>query len=79
MVDCISVKSAEVKSKRSNALEIILKNERFLFFANTEREKDEWIGQIGKAIVNHSSMYVKDDDDDTGENDDEDDVDVPRT
>ncbi len=71
LVDCISVKSAEVKSKKSNALEIILKNERFLLFANTEREKDEWIGQVGKAIVNHSSMYVKDDDDD-GDNDEED-------
>ncbi len=67
LVDCISVKSAEVKSKKKNALEIILKNERFLFFAVTEREKDEWIGQIGKAIVNHSSMYVKDDGDDDEE------------
>lgn len=66
LVDCISVKSAEAKSGKKNALEVILKNESFMLFAGTEREKDEWIGQVGKAIVNHSSMYVKDDDDDEG-------------
>ncbi len=71
LVDCISVKSAEVKSKKRNALEIILKNERFLLFAGTEREKDDWIGQVGKAIVNHSSMYVKDDDDNDNEEEEE--------
>ncbi len=28
--------------------------------ATTEQEKDEWIGQVGKAIVKNSGMYVED-------------------
>ncbi len=32
--------------------------------AKTERERDDWIGQIGLAIVKHSSMYVNDEADD---------------
>ena len=42
-------------------------------FADTEKEKDDWIGAIGRSIVKHSSMYVKDDDysDEESEDDDE--------
>lgn len=40
-----------------------------MFFANTDREKDDWIGQIGKAIITHSSMYVEEEDNE-GKNDD---------
>lgn len=59
-----------MKIKKKNALLITLTTEEFYLFADSELEKDEWIGQIGKAIVRHSSMYVgnvhedKDDDDD---------------
>ena len=61
--------SADSKSRKKNALEIILKKEEFSMYAATEREKDEWVGQIGKAIVKHSGMYVDEDDGDDEEDD----------
>jgi hypothetical protein len=54
--------SAEIKARKRNALEIRLKNEVFFVFSQTEQEKDDWISHIGKAVVKHSSMHVKEDD-----------------
>ena len=33
----------------------------FLMFADSEKEKDDWIGAIGRAIVRCSSTYTNDD------------------
>jgi hypothetical protein len=52
--------SAEALTKKRNSLEIILKKERFLLIASTEADKDEWIGQIGRALVKNSGMFVDD-------------------
>ena len=30
-------------------------------YAETEKQKDEWIGAIGRAIVKFSNAYTKDD------------------
>lgn len=54
--------SAESKAKKKNAMEIALKANTFFLIAKNDREKDDWIGQIGKAIVKYSSMYVSDED-----------------
>mmetsp|Transcript_16320 Transcript_16320/g.24590 ORF Transcript_16320/g.24590 Transcript_16320/m.24590 type:complete len:139 (-) Transcript_16320:149-565(-) len=62
LVDCISVKSAEAKTRKRNALEISTSNEVIYMYADSEREKDGWIGAIGKAIVKHSSMLINDED-----------------
>lgn len=43
-----------------------MKDDRFLLAAKNDREKDDWIGQIGKAIVKYSSMYINDDEDEDG-------------
>ena len=43
----------------------------FLMFADSEMEKDDWIGAIGRAIVRCSSTYTNDDGDD-GEGSDSD-------
>jgi hypothetical protein len=43
-------------------MEIALKSSTFYLIAKNDREKDDWIGQIGKAFVKYSSMYVCDDD-----------------
>lgn len=40
-----------------------MKESKFYLVAKNEREKDDWIGQIGKAIVKYSSMYINDEDD----------------
>lgn len=68
--NCQSVKSAEAKSGKKNALEVILKNDSFLMHGSTEHEKDEWIGQLGRAIVKSSGMFVEED---NGEDDNDDD------
>ena len=39
-------------------------------YASTERERDEWIGQIGRAIVKNSGMYVEEGDEEDDDNDD---------
>jgi hypothetical protein len=70
LIDCVTVKSAESKSKKKNAIEIILKDQTFQVFSGTEREKDEWIGQIGRAIVKNSGMYVPEPDDNDEDEDD---------
>eukprot|EP01038_Epipyxis_sp_PR26KG_P006509 gene6509-8947_t len=62
LVDCIHVKLAESKSKKRNAVEIMLKYETFLVYAETEIERDEWITQLGKSIVKYSSMHVSQED-----------------
>lgn len=44
-----------------------------MLYANTDKEKDEWIGRVGKAIVKHSSMYVTEERQNSTALDDEDD------
>ncbi len=41
-------------------------------YADSDGEKDEWIGAIGKAIVRYSNSYAPQD---TGDDDDSDDDD----
>lgn len=60
LVDCIAVKTAEKKTNKKNALEITLKDEYFHLCALTDRDKDEWIARIGKAIVKNSGMFISD-------------------
>lgn len=72
------IQSAEGKSKKKNAIEIRLKEETFQVYSSTERERDEWIGQIGRAIVKSSGMYVEEGDDDDDEEDEEKDNDRKR-
>lgn len=40
-------------------------------YASTERERDEWIGQIGRAIVKNSGMYVEEGDADDEEDEED--------
>ena len=54
---------------KTYAFQVALSEETFFMFAETEKDKDEWIGAIGKAIVKTSMAYNQDDDDD--ESDDE--------
>lgn len=60
LIECVTVKSAEHKAQKRNAFEVSLKGDHFMMYAMTDKEKDEWIGRIGKSIVKHSSMYMHD-------------------
>jgi hypothetical protein len=62
MVDlaaCTTVKSADLKSKKRHSFEISTPETCFLLYADTESEKDDWIGRVGKAIVRCSRTYYK--------------------
>eukprot|EP00640_Fibrocapsa_japonica_P009687 CAMPEP_0113948744 /NCGR_PEP_ID=MMETSP1339-20121228/71785_1 /TAXON_ID=94617 /ORGANISM="Fibrocapsa japonica" /LENGTH=80 /DNA_ID=CAMNT_0000955895 /DNA_START=99 /DNA_END=341 /DNA_ORIENTATION=- /assembly_acc=CAM_ASM_000762 len=73
MVDlrhCLTVKSAEEKTRKPHSLVIKTPDETFYCYADNEKEKDQWIGAIGKAIVRASSTFTKEDGFDSGEDSD---------
>ena len=41
--------------------EVATPESTFYMYAETEKEKDEWIGAIGRAIVRFSSAFTADD------------------
>lgn len=43
------------------SLQVSTPETTFLMFADSEKEKDDWIGAIGRAIVRCSSTYTNDD------------------
>mmetsp|Transcript_28002 Transcript_28002/g.39572 ORF Transcript_28002/g.39572 Transcript_28002/m.39572 type:complete len:95 (-) Transcript_28002:125-409(-) len=56
---CTTVKSADLKSKKRNSFEISTPETIFLLYADTEKEKDDWIGSVGKSIVRCSNTYYR--------------------
>lgn len=68
---CMTVKSAELKAGKKNAFEISTKESTYFMFADSEKEKDEWIGAVGRAIVQASATFTGDnqEDDDEGSED----------
>lgn len=58
---CMTVKSAELKAGKKNAIEVSTKDTTFYMYTDTEKEKDEWIGAIGRSIVQSSNTFTNDD------------------
>lgn len=58
---CTTVKSADLKSGKRHSFEISTADTCYLLYADTESEKDDWIGRVGKAIVRCSRTYYKPD------------------
>mmetsp|Transcript_7405 Transcript_7405/g.10063 ORF Transcript_7405/g.10063 Transcript_7405/m.10063 type:complete len:158 (-) Transcript_7405:314-787(-) len=54
---CTTVKSADLKSRKRNSFEVSTPEMTYLLYADTEKEKDDWIGNVGRAIVRCSSTY----------------------
>jgi hypothetical protein len=70
--DCLTVKSAEEKTGKGHSFEVATPDQVYFLFADSDTEKDEWIGAIGKAIVRYSNSYTPDDGaDDSDEEDDD--------
>lgn len=59
LAHCTTVKSADLKSKKRHSFEISTPETCYLLYADTEAEKDDWIGRVGKAIVRCSRTYYK--------------------
>jgi hypothetical protein len=57
LAHCTTVKSADLKSQKRHSFEISTPEITYLLYADTEQEKDDWIGRVGKAIVRCSSTY----------------------
>ena len=55
--ECHSLASAH----RRFCFEVATPESTFYMYAETEKEKDEWIGAIGRAIVRFSSAFTADD------------------
>ena len=59
--ECLTVKSAEEKTSKKHSVEVATPDATYYMFADTEKEKDEWIGAIGRAIVRFSNAYTTED------------------
>eukprot|EP00586_Coscinodiscus_wailesii_P018527 CAMPEP_0172502494 /NCGR_PEP_ID=MMETSP1066-20121228/160565_1 /TAXON_ID=671091 /ORGANISM="Coscinodiscus wailesii, Strain CCMP2513" /LENGTH=150 /DNA_ID=CAMNT_0013277765 /DNA_START=43 /DNA_END=495 /DNA_ORIENTATION=+ len=68
---CTTVKSADLKSRKRNSFEISTADTTFLLYADTEKEKDDWIGSVGRAIVRCSNTYTREQNANEEEEDDE--------
>ncbi|KAK8818255.1 hypothetical protein AV274_3163 [Blastocystis sp. ATCC 50177/Nand II] len=58
---CQTIKSADDVTHKKHSLEIVTTDSTYYMYADTEKEKDDWIGAIGRAIV-HSSLRDSDSD-----------------
>ena len=71
---CTTVKSADIKSRKRNSFEISTPTFTYLLYADSEKEKDDWIGNVGKSIVRCSATFLqKKDVEGSREEEDEDD------
>lgn len=62
LASCTTVKSADLKSRKRHSFEISTPEITYLLYADTEKEKDDWIGNVGKAIVQCSRTFYSQDD-----------------
>lgn len=69
---CTTVKSADLKSGRAHSFEISTPELTYLLYADSEKEKDDWIGNVGRAIVRCSTTYTRDESKNTEEEEDDD-------
>jgi len=56
---CNTVKSANLKSHKLNSFEISTGDITYLLYADAEKEKDDWIGVVGRSIVTSSRTFVR--------------------
>lgn len=56
---CTTVKSADFKSRKPHSFEISTPDITYLLYADNEKEKDDWIGHVGRAIVRCSATYLQ--------------------
>ena len=67
--ECLTVKSAEERTSKKHCFEVATPDATYFMYAETEKEKDEWIGAIGRAIVKFSNAYTNEDGMDEGDSD----------
>jgi hypothetical protein len=55
---CLSIKGAEEAINRPFAFEVSTPDVSMYFIADSEKEKEDWINSVGKAIVRHSRCVM---------------------
>lgn len=58
---CLSIKGAEDTVNKPFAFEVSTNNESMFFIAESEKEKEDWINAVGRAIVKHSRSLLEHD------------------
>eukprot|EP01026_Neomeris_dumetosa_P049479 TRINITY_DN4316_c0_g1_i1.p2 TRINITY_DN4316_c0_g1~~TRINITY_DN4316_c0_g1_i1.p2 ORF type:complete len:137 (-),score=20.36 TRINITY_DN4316_c0_g1_i1:245-655(-) len=58
---CLSIKGAEEIINREFAFEVVTVEDSMYFIADNEKEKEEWINAVGKAVVKHSRSLLDSD------------------
>jgi hypothetical protein len=53
-----TVKSADVKSRKKNSFEVSTHDMTYLMYTDSEKEKDDWIGSVGRSIVRSSGTFL---------------------
>ena len=56
--ECLTVKSAEDKTNMRFCFEVATPESTYYMHAESDKEKDDWIGAIGRAIVRFSSAFT---------------------
>ena len=70
--ECLTVKSAEEKTGKRHCFEVATPDATYFMYADTEKQKDEWIGAIGRAIVKFSGAFSNPNADESSSDDDSD-------
>lgn len=55
---CLSIKGAEDAINKPFAFEISTADTNMYFIADTDKEKEDWINAVGRAIVRHSKSVL---------------------
>jgi len=58
---CLSIKGAEDTINKPFAFEISTHTESMFFIAESDKEKEDWINAVGRAIVKHSRSLLDND------------------
>lgn len=58
---CLSIKGAEDAINRPHAFELSTADEAMFFIADSDKEKEDWINAVGRAIVRHSRSLLEGD------------------
>ncbi len=48
--ECLTVKSADEKTEKPHSFEVATPDQVFYMYAANEKEKDDWIGAIGRCV-----------------------------
>eukprot|EP00877_Chromochloris_zofingiensis_P002787 jgi/Chrzof1/12509/Cz06g36250.t1 len=58
---CLSIKGAEDAINKPHAFEISTTEDNMFFIADSDKDKEDWINAVGRAIVKHSRSLLDND------------------